>query len=63
MTKSEKREHDQRLINTYTVRLEELDREIPKSKNAFIGSLLIRNRRAILRRLMALYDTKKYGLV
>lgn len=63
MNKSQKREHDQRLINAYNVRIDEIDKQAAKTRNAFEAIILIRSRRVILRKLMNLYDTKKYGLV
>ena len=62
MTKTEKAEHDQRLINSYNRQLNETERLMSKS-DAYTAMLLARRANTIKNKLMKLYSTSKYGLV
>ena len=63
MTKTEKREHDQKTIKAYNARIDEIDRTMATASNAFAMMLLQRSKRTILRRMIKLYGSEKYGLV
>ncbi len=64
MTKTEKQQHDQKLINAYNRQLEETEKGIANPlNNLFIVMRLEQRKNTILNRLMKLYGTEEYALV
>tara|TARA_Y100000310_G_C20300803_1_gene631668 strand:- start:272 stop:472 length:201 start_codon:yes stop_codon:yes gene_type:complete len=62
ITRAQKKEHDQRMINVYNLRIDQIDLLLAKDITPFMATQFQNQRKFILKRLMALYNTEKYGL-
>ena len=64
MTKAEKLSHEQKKINLYNHQLQEIERKIRNEDlTDYEVDLLIKRSQRLVKRLMKLYRTEKYGVV
>jgi len=64
MTKAEKLSHEQKKINLYNHQLQEIERKIRNEDlTDYEVDLLLKRMDRLVRRLVKLYRTEKYGMV
>ena len=63
MTKAEKHEHDQKLINSYNRQLDQVENQIKSGDFPFLEQMLIRRKNYIINRLTNLYRTGNHPIL
>jgi len=63
MRKNEKADHQQRLINSYNARLDQIEDKLGTDLGPIERLMLVKAKNNVLSRLSKLYGTEKYGMV